>query len=125
MENRAANMRNQLKLILSLVIMILGTTSCVLAIAPHNGGIGYGTYTYANKDASIPDGDVLARGLKMGVACITGESIIPFLYVSWRGDSSIRAAAANGGISKISSVASRYSRPLFGNLQECTIVYGE
>lgn len=108
-----------------IVCIFTGLSSCILSMPPHMGGPGYGTYTYDIPGSKFENSDVVKKGRKTGTACVIGDSIIPFFYIKWRGDSSIRAAAANGGIEQISTIAYRYSKPLFGSVQMCTVVYGQ
>ena len=113
--------RRALRLAAALGVFLL--SSC-LTIPPHQGGLGYGNYTYSADGSGVELKDVL-RGDRKGTACIHGDSIVPFFYLSWRGDASVRAAASNGGIHRIYSVEREFRRSLWGSVQICTVVYGE
>lgn len=104
-----------------LICLAMLCSGC-LSIPPHQGGFGLGSYTYAE------DGELLNQkpdGLKIGRACIIGDSLLPGIYYNWRGDASVRTAARNGDIKDIKSVARSYKRPLFGSTHICTVVYGD
>jgi len=88
---------------------------CVGPMGPV-GGVGAGIYT----DVSGPIGATSnAEGSKMGQATSTGIICVA------TGDSSIKAAAANGGITKISHV-DYHTTSVLGVYAKTTVtVYGE
>lgn len=107
---------------IALLISVMMLSISCLAVPPHQGGFGLGSYTY------VEEGELNQAkpgGLKRGEACVIGDSIIPGLFYSWRGDSSIRAAARNGNVKEIRSVARSFKRPFFGSILICTVVYGD
>ncbi|MCB1172594.1 MAG: hypothetical protein KDK39_03460 [Leptospiraceae bacterium] len=109
---------------LGLVLTAFLVLNGCLSLPPHAGGFGYGSYTYPSPDFQITANQSL-ENQRTGSACIVGEMLIPFLYYNWRGDASLQAAAANGGITQISTVSYQFRRPLIGNLQICTLVSGK
>jgi hypothetical protein len=116
LHNKSKRKGNMKKVALcSLAGCLVALTGCVGPMGPV-GGVGAGIYT----DVSGPIGATSnAAGTKMGQASSTGIICVA------TGDSSIKTAAANGGITKISHI-DYHTTSVLGLWAKTTVtVYGE
>jgi hypothetical protein len=110
---RKGNMKRVV--VCSLAAGLVALTGCVGPMGPV-GGVGAGIYTDVSGPVAATGN---AEGTKMGQATSTGIICVA------TGDSSIKAAAANGGITKISHV-DYHTTSILGVYAKTTVtVYGE
>ena len=99
----------------SLAVLLIALTGCV---GPMGGVTGIGGYIYTDVSGAV-GATSNAAGSKMGQATSTGIIGIA------TGDSSIKTAAANGGITKISHVDYHVTSVLGVYAKTVTTVYGD
>lgn len=104
-------------LLLGLIFLTVGLGGCMIVDAPIKGVLGTEVIW---GDVATSESSAVARGpIKQGKAC--SSSILGLLA---RGDSSVRAAKANGGITEVVSV-DHSARNLLNIVGEwCTLVRG-
>ena len=101
-------------------IAALGTSVLLLSSCAYWPGAGNNGLLYTDVTMPVAVLDQEAANVRTGKACSTG---ILGLYAS--GNSSISAAKAKAGITKISTVEKYYSQVLLGAYsQYCTVVSG-